>query len=159
MLTGDFNCPNINWETMTVNVNASDREVHAKIMDLTNQFQLSQIHETPTRENNLLVDIVLTTIPSLVKTSQNVPGISDHEIVVTYCDTKPYYQHSKPGKCYIYSKANWEKLKEDMDKTSMKIKQMDENGATTQELNDTFKSELSESMDKNIPSKEIRSKK
>ena len=36
---------------------------------------------------------------------------------------------------------------------------MDENGATTQELNDTFKSELSESMDKNIPSKEIRSKK
>jgi hypothetical protein len=34
--------------------------------------------------------------------------------------------------CYIYSKANWEKLKEDMDKTSMKIKQMDENGATTQ---------------------------
>ena len=67
---------------MTVNANASDREVQAKIMDLTNQFQLSQIHETPTRENNLL-DIVLTTIPSLVKTSQNVPGISDHEIVVT----------------------------------------------------------------------------
>jgi hypothetical protein len=82
MLTGDFNCPNINWETMTVNANASDREVQAKIMDLTNQFQLSQIHETPTRENNLL-DIVLTTIPSLVKTSQNVPGISDHEIVVS----------------------------------------------------------------------------
>jgi hypothetical protein len=26
-----------------------------------------------------------------------------------------------------------------MDKTSMKIKQMDANGATTQELNDTFK--------------------
>ena len=125
---------------MTVSANASDREVQAKIMDLTNQFQLSLIHETPTRENNLL-DIVLTTIPSLVKTSQNVPGISDHEIAVTYCDTKPYYQHSKPGKYYIhvYSKANWEKLKEDMDKTSMKIKQMDENGATTQELNDTFK--------------------
>jgi len=38
----------------------------------------------------------------------------------------------------------------------VKIKQMDENGATTQELNDTFKSELFESMDKNIPSKEIR---
>ena len=67
---------------MTVNANASDRDVQAKIMDLTNQFQLSQIHETPTRENNLL-DIVLTTIPSLVKTSQNVPGISDHEIVLT----------------------------------------------------------------------------
>ena len=31
-----------------------------------------------------------------------------------------------------------------MDKTSVKIKQMDENGTTTQELNDTFKRELFE---------------
>ena len=27
-------------------------------------------------------------------------------------------------------KSNWEKLKENMDKTSVKIKQMDENGTT-----------------------------
>jgi aminoglycoside phosphotransferase len=39
---------------------------------------------------------------------------------------------------------NWEKLKEDMDKTSVKIKQMDENGTTMQELNDTLKRELFE---------------
>ena len=104
MLTEDFNCPDINREPMTVNANASDREVQTKIMDFTIQFQLSQVHETPTRENNLL-NIVLTTIPSLVKTSKNVPGISDHEMVVTDCDTKSYYQHSKPRKCYIYSKA------------------------------------------------------
>ena len=45
-----------------------------------------------------------------------------------------------------------------MDNTAVEIKQMDEKAATMQELNDTFKSDLFESMDKNIPSKEIRSK-
>ncbi|CAC5407466.1 unnamed protein product [Mytilus coruscus] len=63
MLTGDFNCPDINWETSTVNSNANDKEIQNKIMKLTATFQLTQIHELPTRENNLL-DLVFTTNPS-----------------------------------------------------------------------------------------------
>ncbi|CAC5407576.1 unnamed protein product [Mytilus coruscus] len=140
MLTGDFNCPDINWETSTVNSNANDKEIQNKIMELTATFQLTQIYELPTRENNLL-DLVFTTNLSLVKTSKNTPGISDHEMVTTDCDTKPYYQRSKPRKCYIYSKANWEKLNEDISKTSTRIKQMYTQGSNVQEMSDTFKKE------------------
>ena len=79
-----------------------------------------QIHEQPTRGNNLL-DIVLTTNSSLIKSSNNAPGISDHDMVATDCDTKPYYQSKRPRKCYIYSKAIWDKLHEDLTKQSSTI--------------------------------------
>ena len=105
LLSGDFNCPDIEWETISVHTNANERDVQLKLLEVTSSYNLTQMHEQPTRENNLL-DIVLTTNPSLVKTSSNAPGISDHEMVVTDCETKPYYQHTKPRKCYIYSKAN-----------------------------------------------------
>ncbi|CAG2212034.1 unnamed protein product [Mytilus edulis] len=157
MLTGDFNCPDINWESMSVPNNSSDKEIQTKLMEITSSYQLTQIHEQPTREDNLL-DIVLTTNPSLVKTSKNTPGISDHEMIVTDCDTKPYYQRSKPRKCYIYSKANWNTIKEEISITSTKLRHMQDRGTNVQEMSDTFKKELFQSMDKHIPSKEIRSK-
>ena len=79
-------------------------------------------------------------------------------MVITNCDTKPNYQRSKPRKCYVYSKANWENLNEDISKTSTRIKQMYKQGSSVQEMSDTFKKELFQSMDKHIPTKEIRSK-
>jgi hypothetical protein len=67
---------------------------------------LTQIHDSPTRENNLL-DLVFVSNPTLVKSSVNVPGISDHEIIITDFETKVHHQKTTPRKCYIYSKANW----------------------------------------------------
>jgi hypothetical protein len=55
----------------------------------------------------------IITNSSLIKSSNNAPGISDHDMVVTDCDTKPYFQSKRPRKCYIYSKENWDKLHED----------------------------------------------
>ena len=80
---------------MTVNQDAQDKEIQRAVMEVVTANLIVQIHEQPTRGNNLL-DIVLTTNSSLIKSSNNAPGISDHEMVVTYCDTKPYYQ-SKTG--------------------------------------------------------------
>ena len=46
---------------------------------------------TPTRENNLL-DLVFVSNPTLVKSSVNVPEISDHEIIITDFETKVHHQ-------------------------------------------------------------------
>ena len=43
---------------------------------------------------------------TLTKSSTNIPGISDHAIIVTDMDTKPYYQITIPRKSYIWRKAN-----------------------------------------------------
>ena len=86
ILTGDFNCPDINWDTMTVNQDAQDKEIQRAVMEVVTANSMVQIHEQPTRGNNLL-DIVLTTNSSLIKSSNNAPGISDHDMIVTDCAT------------------------------------------------------------------------
>jgi hypothetical protein len=45
--------------------------------------------------------------PSLIKSSTNIPGISDHAILITDMETKHHYQKTTSRKRYIYSKANW----------------------------------------------------
>jgi hypothetical protein len=81
-------------------------------------------------------------------------------MVVTNCDTKPYYKSKRPRKCYIYSKANWDKLHvhEDLTRLSSTIINMYHTGSSVQILWDIFKTELFEYLEKHIPSKLIRSK-
>ncbi|CAC5371135.1 unnamed protein product [Mytilus coruscus] len=157
ILTGDFNCPDLKWNTMTVHQNAQYKEIQRALMEVIISHSLTQIHETPTRGNNLL-DIVVTSNPSLIKTSSNAPGISDHDMIVTDCDTKPHYQSKKPRKYYIYSKAKWEDLHKDLTILSTNITEMYHTGATVQELWDKFKTDLYSNLDNHIPSKLIRSK-
>ena len=83
ILAGDFKCPDINWEKMSVNKGAADREVQQVLFDVTIEHGLSQVHDQPTRDNNLLdlvftnnLSIVKTNILSIVKTSTSIPGIT-----------------------------------------------------------------------------------
>jgi hypothetical protein len=63
--------------------------------------------------NSLLV-LVFVSNPTLVKSSVNVPGISDHEIIKTDFETKVHHQKTTPRKCYIYSKDNWNTINKDL---------------------------------------------
>ena len=108
ILCGDFNCPDIDWPSQSLNHNCTDRQVQRRIIDLTAKYNLSQVHETPTRGENLL-DLVFTNTPSLLKCSTNTPGISDHDITVSDFITKPQYTIQKERKHFIFRKANWKK--------------------------------------------------
>jgi hypothetical protein len=55
--------------------------------------------------------------PTLVKSSTNVPGISDHEIVNADFEAKVHHQKTPPRKCYVYKKAKWEEITKDLNKT------------------------------------------
>jgi len=90
ILVGDFNCPNIDWTKQHVNDSAPDRTVQQALIDVATA-NLSQIHETPTREQNIL-DLVFTSNPTLVKSSVSIPGLSDHDAIVTDIDIKPGIQ-------------------------------------------------------------------
>ena len=89
ILTGDLKCPDIRWDILTVT--GPDREIQQGLVDITEAFNLTQIHILPTREENLL-DIVFATNPTFVKTSTNLPGISDHEIVITDFEAKVHHR-------------------------------------------------------------------
>jgi hypothetical protein len=55
----------------------------------------------PQEKRNLL-DLVFTSNATLTKSSTNIPGISDHAIIITDMDTKPYYQKTSQEKATYY---------------------------------------------------------
>lgn len=152
IVAGDFNCPNIDWQNLSVRANAQDKEVQQAVLDLAVDFNLTQVHDKPTREGNLL-DLTFSSNPSLIKSSSNAPGISDHDIVVTDLITRPHYARKKPRRCYLFSKANWDTLKSKVQSISEDIVTLSNSNAPVQKLWDTFKSKLTTAIQENIPSK------
>ena len=65
ILCGDFNCPDISWEIGNVNTCSPDRSTQQSLIDVTESAQLTQVHNSSTRESKLL-DLVFTTNPTIV---------------------------------------------------------------------------------------------
>ena len=152
ILAGDFNCPDINWDHHTVENGASDRAVQQSLADITSTASLTQIHLEPTRMSNLL-DLVFTTNPSLLKKSTSIPGISDHDIVVSDFDTKLHVTNEKPRTSYKFHKANWDGIKSDLKDIYPEIKKSYDEDSSVEDLWTSFVSTLKNSMNKHIPSK------
>ena len=64
----------------------------------------------PTRYNNIL-DLFLTTNPTLIKSVACLPGLSDHDVVIAECALKPTPLKQKPHKAQLFRKADWPRLK------------------------------------------------
>ena len=76
------------------------------------KFSLSQFVLEPTRDLNIL-DLVLTHIPSLLKSVHIITGLSDHEAVVADCRTIPRHIKKQPSKVHLFSQADWDKLRQE----------------------------------------------
>ena len=153
IIAGEFNCPDIQWETLSLKHEVSDKEVQRTLIDITSQYGLTQLHEEPTSENNLL-DLIFTTNPTLAKTSTNIPGISDHAIVVTDIDTKPYYQKEKTT---LGNLIYGQKQFGNPDTLTPNIQEMADSRSNRNDIWNTFKQHLFKCLDKHIPSKIIKS--
>jgi len=79
-VAGDFNLPNINWQTQSI----SDYNYLIELCDMFIDFLanngLTQMVDFTTRLTNML-DLLITNMPSLILSCKPLPGISDHEIV------------------------------------------------------------------------------
>ena len=129
---------------------ANDRQVQQQLVDLAEKYNLHQMQDQPTRENNIL-DLVFTTIPTL-KSTANAPGLSDHDIVITDFCVRPFRTHQAPRKCHLFGKANWEALRQAAAETSKKVTELFKAGKDVHNLWKTFKSELFDAIDTHIPS-------
>ena len=63
----------------------------------------------PTRYGNIL-DLFLTTNPTLVEQVSCQPGLSDHDVVIAQCALKPTVERQKTRKVPAFRKADWPKL-------------------------------------------------
>ena len=158
ILTGDSNCPNIDWEHLSVLPGAAEKEVQQALIDLALDFGLHQIHDQPTRQDNML-DLVFTNNPSLVKNSNSTPGISDHAMVVTDFEVLPHIVKHNRRRCYMFQKANWSGIKHATAELSSLVQTRVENKEDIEDVWSFFKSSLFKILDDNVPSKIMKGRK
>ena len=120
ILGGDFNVGDINWDSLTVSNNSNNKAHCLKTLEIMAHFHLEQMQRQPTRLNNTL-DLWLTNKPSLVKQCNSIPGISDHDIVLTDSDFKAKINKKAPHKIHLWAKADWDNLRS---KTHYVLKQL-----------------------------------
>ena len=121
---------------------------------------LEQLVDKQTRISNIL-DLFLTTHSTLVEKSTVLPGMSDHDgITYVTLSTKARKVKQQRRKIFMFKKANTTSMKEDLTKLSEDIvKKYHEDAVnTTGSLWNDFKTGLTTSIDKHIPSKMITSR-
>ena len=145
-LAGDFNLSHIDWENK--NIKPGGKSAHSQeLLEIAEEFEMEQMQMNPTRENNNL-DLFFTSHPSLVKSVNTIPGISDHDMVVIDIELKPHYKRPKRREIFTYKKANWEDIKNTISAQSQEIIHNDE---TVEVKWKQFKNCINETVNENVP--------
>ena len=86
MMGGDFNLPDIDWETSEIKGGRYSKTVNQIILDACNDNGLRQTVTEPTRKDKTsgvenILDLFLTSNPNLLTKTEVVSGLGDHEAV------------------------------------------------------------------------------
>ena len=152
ILGDDFNFGDINWEQEDVNTGAQNISAGNHFIDMLREFHLTQTQREPTRGAGFL-DLHITSRPTLVKTTTVVPGIFDHDGAIVVDSTQsPVIDRKSPRKVFVFSKARWLKMKEDVQSWSQGfIRALYDH--TVEDNWKKLKSHLNDTMPANIPTK------
>lgn len=119
-LAGDFNYPNIEWQSCRPLDGTRKRECQY-FLDVLSSFDLHQIVSAPTRNDSLL-DLILTTEPNNV--SVNVlDGISDHNILHCAFVCALQKRENRAKVIFDYNRANVDGLITDLSAFSIDLLQ------------------------------------
>ena len=110
-LGGDFNLDDMNWDHLTISTNSPVKGVCEKLLDILHDLHPEQHQREDTRENWLLD--FCSNKPSLVKSCNAIPGLSDHEVIIADCLIKAKICKKVPRTIHQWSHADWDKLKAD----------------------------------------------
>ena len=78
----------------------------------------------------------------------SVPGISEHDIVITDADIKPVYSSQKHKNVYKWNKANWDNIKSDCKMLSNQVSGQVKSDTDIENLWHTFKCGIHNSVEK-----------
>jgi hypothetical protein len=154
-IAGDFNLPDIDWKSMSVATSIYPIRLNKFLLDTIQELDLEQVVNFPTRQDNIL-DLVLTSHPSLVNRCKPLPGISDHDIVLIDANVRATRTRTPKRKIYLWKTANTQELQDEV-RTNMEDFSSNE-FPTIDDMWTSFKNILLNAMEKSVPSKLSRSK-
>ena len=155
IIAGDFNLPNIHWDTME-NTTGANELVFVRLL---NDHYLSQLNNTPTRGNNIL-NLVITNTPDHVSLTQilspeETSMFTDHHTISF--DFSAFLKQSRKSArtIYDYKKGDMDALFAalgEIDLSSTISESSDDINADWERWKESFLSTVSE----HIPKKKIR---
>ena len=154
---GGFNYPKLDWEENQpiIKQNCPNRESYLDFMS-TIEDNCHMVSEH-TRENNKL-DLFLTNSPTLVDSVSVIPGIADHLAVMAVVRLRPTIQKVKPRTVHLYSKADWDSMRQGMQDFQATFLSTCE-GKSTEQLWQEFKGETETLIGRYVPTKTLRGRK
>ena len=150
-LAGDMNLPGIDWTTNDIKPSCPTPTQHNQFMEILADNGLTQTVETPTRGDNIL-DLFAVSNPTLVNRIETMPGISDHDVVFAEIDVSPKRYQQQRRQIPIYTKAKWDKIKDDLKVTHIKL-QKEKDKKDVNSLWNILKTDLLHSIKQHIPHK------
>ena len=150
IVSGDFNAPDISWDTEYSSQSpASDR-----LFEIIDDHDLSQHVKDPTRRDRNtqnILDLILSNNSNMIENVSVVPGVSDHDIVLFTVNTSCRRRKNVKRKIFIRKKADSTRIKEELTNLSL---HMDTRGFNS--IDDKwsfFEDNIHRIMDSCIPSK------
>ena len=96
---GDANLPDIDWRSSSITSNNYSLPINTAFINVVQDISAEQIVTFPTRLENTL-DLLITNRPTLISKCTALPGLSDHDIVLTDANIIPLRQ--KPPRRLVY---------------------------------------------------------
>ena len=97
-ILGGFNFPKLQWDPDYVPIIRSGHSyppIYKDFVSCLDDFGLVQMVIKPIRGDNIL-DLLLTTNPTLVNSVEILPGLSDHDISISKASVKPKISRQNP---------------------------------------------------------------
>ena len=152
-LGGDTNLPDIDWKTDTITGHSYPVSINQTYIDTFNHIGCEQIVNFPTRINNIL-DVFCTNRPSPIDRYTPIPGLSDHDIVLTDTNVLPTHQKPIKRKIYLWKRADKSSMSEDLKEFTEEFTHANTTETEVNTLWTTFKQKCIESDNKYVPSKD-----
>jgi hypothetical protein len=84
------------------------------LINLVQEFDLHQhVKEITRPASEAILDLVLSSRPGIVTSTETVPGISDHEAILATLDLRAKMYHKTPHKVYKYRHADFDSMREE----------------------------------------------
>ena len=106
-LGGDFNLASINWDTHSTTPGGNSTSQSQLLLDILTNTSLEQVN---------ILDLFITSHPTLVTKTCTAPRLGDHDMLIIDLNTTPHIQKQPPRTVYSYHKANWDGIAKDLQK-------------------------------------------
>ena len=110
ILTGDFNSPDICWDSLSTKTGGKVIGVSEKLINVSTQHGLQQLQRENKKLDSIL-DLFFTSNVSLMSSIDTIPGIStdtEHEAIVVDLNLEAKITKSAPQRVSLWNTVKWE---------------------------------------------------